>query len=212
MADPWPLFDLVVRTSRLELRLPRDDELVALMRVAQAGVHDPAVMPFSSPWTDLEGAAFEQGFLRYHWTTRGSVRPDAWALELAVFVDGAPVGCQALMASEFAVLREVSSGSWLGERFQGRGLGRDMRAAVLHLAFEGLGALVASTSAMAGNAASSAVTERLGYERDGLESAAPRGERVEYVRYRLPRERWLERRRADIEIVGLDRCRALLGA
>ena len=30
MGHPWPLFDLRLRTPRLELRLPTDDDLLAL--------------------------------------------------------------------------------------------------------------------------------------------------------------------------------------
>jgi hypothetical protein len=38
------------------------------------------------------------------------------------------------------MLREFESGSWLGREHQGRGLGKEMREATLHLGFEGLGA------------------------------------------------------------------------
>jgi hypothetical protein len=48
----WPLFDLVVRTPRLELRLAREDEFVELVQVIDAGIHDPATMPFTNAWTD----------------------------------------------------------------------------------------------------------------------------------------------------------------
>jgi hypothetical protein len=37
-AHPWPLFDLRVRTPNLELRLPTDDDLLELARVARAGI------------------------------------------------------------------------------------------------------------------------------------------------------------------------------
>ena len=49
----WPLFDLVVRTPRLELRLPREEEFAAIVDLVDAGIHDPATMPFFVPWTDL---------------------------------------------------------------------------------------------------------------------------------------------------------------
>ncbi|HYU50364.1 MAG TPA: hypothetical protein VEO91_10615 [Candidatus Limnocylindria bacterium] len=35
----WPLFDLRLRTERLELRLPDDDELARLCAIARAGIH-----------------------------------------------------------------------------------------------------------------------------------------------------------------------------
>ena len=40
----------------------------------------------------------------------------------------------------YPVLREVSTFSWVGVRHHGRGIGTEMWAAALHLAFAGLGA------------------------------------------------------------------------
>ncbi len=57
----------------------------------------------------------------------------------------------------------MASGSWLTASAQGRGIGVEMRAAVLHLAFAGLGALEALTSAWEDNVASQRVSLRLGY-------------------------------------------------
>ena len=78
-----------------------------------------------------------------------------------------PIGIQELRATGFPTLRTVETGSWLGRAFQGQGIGTEMRAAVLALAFDGLGAEVASSGAMDGNAASRRVSEKLGYEPNG---------------------------------------------
>ena len=59
----WPLFDLRLRTERLELRLPNDDEIAQLCEVARAGIHDPEEMPFAFPWTDKPSPRFEREFL-----------------------------------------------------------------------------------------------------------------------------------------------------
>ena len=56
-------------------------------------------------------------------------------------MDGRPVGIQDVIAANFPVLRGVDTYSWLGIDHQGQGFGREMRAAVLHLAFDGLGAV-----------------------------------------------------------------------
>ena len=53
MAHPWPLFDLRLRTPRLELRVPADDDLLELAAIARAGLHDPDVHPFLVPWDEL---------------------------------------------------------------------------------------------------------------------------------------------------------------
>ena len=44
-------------------------------------------------------------------------------------------------------MRSVATGSWLGLRHQGHGIGKEMRAAVLHFAFAGLGAIEALSGA-----------------------------------------------------------------
>ena len=48
-------------------------------------------------------------------------------------------------AREFATRRMVGTGSWIGRDFQGRGFGKEMRAGLLTLAFDGLGAKLAET-------------------------------------------------------------------
>jgi hypothetical protein len=52
-----------------------------------------------------------------------------------------------------------------------------MRAAVLHLAFAGLGAAEAVSGAFDDNAPSLGVSEKLGYESDGIERLAASGAR-----------------------------------
>ena len=133
MAHPWPLFDLRLRTPRLELRLPTDDDLLGLMEVARAGVHDPAATPFKFPWDELPSPAFERNFLLHWWASRGSWKPERWTLTLAAVAGGRPIGIQDLLARDFAHRRTVSTGSWLGQAYQRRGYGTEMRAAVLSL-------------------------------------------------------------------------------
>ena len=55
----WPLFDLRLRTERLELRLPNDDEIAQLCEVARAGIHDPEEMPFAFPWLPAAAPAIQ---------------------------------------------------------------------------------------------------------------------------------------------------------
>ncbi len=95
------------------------------------------------------------------------------ALELAVIRDGVVVGIQGIGGRDFAVLREVHTGSWLGRRYQRQGIGTQMRAAVLHLAFEGLGAKPAVSAAFEDNPASLGVSRKLGYRDDGIEWHLP---------------------------------------
>ena len=95
---------------------------------------------------------------RQRCSTSGARAPSGrrlqWHLPMAVVVDGDIVGVQAMLAEQFAVLRTVSTGSWLGRRYQGKGIGTEMRRAMLHLAFAGLGAEHALSRAFIDNDAS----------------------------------------------------------
>jgi RimJ/RimL family protein N-acetyltransferase len=212
-AHPWPLYGLRITTPRLELRLPDDVDLVDLFTAARAGIHPAGEMPFGIPWTDdiQEPGALER-FLSFHWTARGTLAPARWSLPFAVISEESVVGTQELLAENFAGNRSVSSGSWLTQSAQGRGLGVEMRAAVLHLAFAGLGALEAQTSAWHDNPASQRVSTRLGYAHEGQQLIARRGEPTPHLRYRLTREAWQGNHFDGIELHGLEPCLALLGA
>ncbi|WP_247648776.1 GNAT family N-acetyltransferase [Saccharomonospora xinjiangensis] len=108
--------------------------------MALRGVHPPEVMPFLHAWTDQEPGALALGLLQHQWRTLAEWSPDDWRLNLCVVRGGTVVGMQSLRARQFAVTREVGTGSWLGRAHQGQGIGIEMRAAVLHLAFACLGA------------------------------------------------------------------------
>lgn len=127
-----------------------------------------------------------------------------------VLVDGRPVGEQTLSGVNFAVLGTVSTFSWLSTDYRGRGLGHEMRAAILHLAFAGLGAKEAASDAFVDNVGSNAVSRGLGYESNGHEWATRQGEPALLNRWRLTRQNWEPHRRNDIGLHGLDDCRGLL--
>jgi RimJ/RimL family protein N-acetyltransferase len=212
MAHPlWPLFDLRLRTDRLELRLPTDDELAALAAVARAGMHPPGEMPFGVAWSTVPSPAFERSFGQHHWAARGSWTVDAWSLHLAAFLDGRPIGAQSLFARDFPTLRLVKSGSWLGLPYQGQGLGTEMRTAVLALAFEHLRAEVAESEAFLDNERSAGVSRSVGYESNGFGRLAPEGVARETERYRLTASGWRSRRRPAVRVDGFDACRELFG-
>jgi RimJ/RimL family protein N-acetyltransferase len=212
LIDHWPLFGLRVTTPRLVLRVPTDDDLDQLVEVARAGVHDPAMMPFTIPWTDLASPELEREALRYWWRCRSEFSPERWDLTLAVSLDGELVGMQNLTASNFPVLRTAETGSWLGRRFQGRGIGKEMRFAALHLAFDVLGALAVTSTAFTDNVASQKVSLATGYEPNGTGFAPRRGERGEQLRFRHTAGRWATNRPdLAIEVEGFEACRPTFG-
>jgi RimJ/RimL family protein N-acetyltransferase len=194
----------------LELRPDDDAGLFELADEARRGVHAPELMPFVTAWTDDDPENRALNTLRWHWQKRAALRPESWSLEFLVRLDGRVVGTQALGATDFAVTRGVHTGSWLGLRHQGRGIGTEMRAAVLMFAFDHLGATHARSAAFVDNPASLRVSEKLGYRPDGTEIIARRGKLAEDVRLLLERDLF---RRPDwaLEVEGLEACLPMLG-
>lgn len=181
----WPLFDLEVRTPTLTVRYVDDELTGPLCRLIEDGIHEPDVMPFAIPWTAAPSPQREHDAMRYYWRTRAEARPDAWHLPLAALHDGEVIGAGSLGGADFPVVRSLETGSWLGRRFQGQGFGTEFRFAMLHLAFEGFGAVECITSAWSDNARSLGVTRHWGYEPNGV-VRAKQGDRVgELHRFRM---------------------------
>ena len=205
--DISPLFELRLKTPRLELRLPTQEELVELRELARAGIHPPEEMPFAVAWTDEPYS--EEWVVAFHEEQRAGWRPDSWDLELGVWSDGELAGVQAMYGKDFAASRTVGTGSWLGQRFRGRGIGTEMRVAMLELAFRGLGAELARSGAVDGNRASLRVSERLGYRVTGRGTVSPRGVEVAHDDLELRREDW--RPPLAVELEGVGTCLPLFG-
>ncbi|MEU4801333.1 GNAT family protein [Actinosynnema sp. NPDC023587] len=186
--DAWPLRHLVLRTPRLELRPDDDAGLAELVEEALLGVHPPDEMPFAVAWTDAPRERLGVNVVQHFWALRASLSARRWEVNFLVRLDGRVIGVQGLSAESFAVLGEVGTGSWIGRRHQGRGIGTEMRAAVVAFAFDHLGARLARSGAFADNPASLAVSRRLGYRPDGTFAQVRRGARAEQVRLVLARE------------------------
>ena len=116
------------------------------------------------------------------------------------------------MAKNFGTLRTVETGSWLGLRHQGQGLGKEMRSVILHLAFEGLGAVEARSGAFYDNHASLATSRSLGYVANGERLVLRRGKADRMIDVKLDRSTWALQRRDDIEIEGLEGSLEMFGA
>jgi RimJ/RimL family protein N-acetyltransferase len=211
LTDHFPLIRLRLTTPRLELRLPSPEELSSLAELAADGIHDPDVMPFPIPWTDRPPAEVARGAIQHHWQQLGNWTPQDWALDLTVFRHGVVVGQQTIHARDFAITREVHTGSWLGQPHQGQGIGTEMRAAVLHLAFAELGAQEAVSGAFEHNVASYAVSRKLGYQADGVNRHVVRGTVAIERRLRLTRGAWEQHRTVPVAIDDLAPCLPLFG-
>ncbi len=205
LADLLPIYRLRLRTDRLELRLPATfDELADLANAAAAGVHDPTFMPFGVPWTEGSPEVVARNVVFWHHRVIGRWDAKSWTLPFTVFYEGQPIGVQDIKGLQYAITREVATGSWIGRVHQGKGLGKEMRAAVLHLAFAGLGADYATSSSFVGNDASEGVSRSLGYCPDGEEFQVVQGQRRQLRRWRVSREDWDATRKHEVRIDGLD--------
>ena len=117
-----------------------------------------------------------------------------------------------MYAQEFRTTREVSTGSWLGLAYQGRGFGIEARVAVLQFVFDYLSAVQARTTAWADNTASNRVSDKLGYRQDGTERETRRGEATTVNRLLLSPQDFEQYRPEWIGVGGAQPCLPLLGA
>jgi RimJ/RimL family protein N-acetyltransferase len=207
LSDYFAPLALRVVTPRLTLQLPSGPELYQLLHIIEGGIHDPSQMPFINAWTDVASPRRERESLARWWRLRAEWTTRDWCWSGAVHVADRIVGVQDLAAIDFGVSRQVRTASWLGLEFQGQGLGREMREAVLHFAFSELGATRAISGFVEGNVSSQKVSESLGYVVTGVEEVEIRGRPVHRTNLVLERSVWEPHRRHDITVEGLDECR-----
>ncbi|MDT0196542.1 GNAT family protein [Arthrobacter sp. AB6] len=178
----WPLFGLTLRTPRLELRPVLDQDLPAAVAAARSGIHEPGRNPFSTAWAEAPEHELGPRMAQWHWRCRAECTPESWTLLLGIWHAGEFIGCQDVGAKDFSALKTVTTGSWLTQSMQGRGFGKEMRAAVALYAFDWLGAEVAESEAAGWNEASLGVSRSLGYEANGITRKAW-GTQVETVQH-----------------------------
>jgi RimJ/RimL family protein N-acetyltransferase len=199
----WPFFDLRIISGEVTMRGLSDADLPALL---DALPDDLEMNPANETFARLPPEADRRRQLVAEiWKHRGTWSPDAWCLDLAVEVEGRVVGVQALEGEQFPLLRTVDSFSWLATDVRGRGVANLMRAGVLTLAFEHLGAEIAVSSARTDNAASLAVSHRMGYRDNGLSRTNTPSGPFELQHLRLTREAWRDGGRSA-EVSGVEPC------
>ena len=215
----WPLFGLRLVTERLELRTMREDDLVDVAALVPEDAEPDPRLPrfgFADPAVVRAAMSFQS-----YWSSMGDWRVEDWRVGFLARLRvggvlgpaGCVVGVSELEAQGFLVRRTVHTGSWLIEAARGQGYGKEMRAAILTLAFGGLGATVAETEALDDNHASLGVSRALGYEANGEEIHDHNGTPARMVRLRLVRESWDAGIRAGwaTRIEGLEPAKVLFG-
>ena len=206
----WPLLDLRLTSGDLVLAPFVEADLEELVARLPDDVElDPSATAYEGvdPGT-RRATVIHQGY----WRGYGTWSPAAWRLDFAVRRGGELLGRQELEGNDFPKLRTVDSSSWLVAAVRGQGIGKQMRRAVLALAFGPLGAREAITSAWHDNAASLGVSRAIGYTDNGV-STHVRGDGLDtMVHLRMTAAEWQATGAGDdVVIEGFEPCRPFFG-
>lgn len=211
MEHLWPLHGIRLVSSDLTLTVMAEADLGQVLAVLPADVE---LNPHATTYTGLDDDANRRAVVvQGYWRALGLWSPSDWELPFVVRREGAVIGLQWLEGPDYFADRTVDSASWLVPEARGRGFGRQMRAAVLTLAFDALRAQAAVSSAVTTNLASLAVSRALGYEPTHTSVLPHTGQTLQHVRLTAARWRAAEARgqvsvegtRAALPYFGLDR-------
>jgi RimJ/RimL family protein N-acetyltransferase len=205
----WPVFGLRLCVGSLVLSAIRDDDIPALVDLAERGIHPPDEMPFAVPWSTAADLPHEMA--SHYWRTRASFEPSAWTLELVVRSEGEVVGCQGFSTANYLVTRTGETGSWLGRRYQGHGIGTLMRQAMCVLLFDHLGAREITSGAFTDNPRSLAVSRRVGYVSNGRTREKRRDGELAICQRLVLRPAHFVRPPYDMRVEGAEPVRRLIG-
>ncbi|GAA2035635.1 GNAT family protein [Terrabacter terrae] len=189
----WPLHGIRLRTAELDLRVMTEADLPTLCELLP---DDLQMNPHATTYAGLDNRANRRAVLMQgYWRALGMWSPDDWALPFVVRSGDHVLGVQWLEGPDWRADRTVDSSSWLLPGARGKGLGTQMRSAVLALAFDRLGASAAISSAVVDNGASLGVSRALGYRETHRSVLEHSGEALQHVR--LERASWDESRRSS---------------
>jgi RimJ/RimL family protein N-acetyltransferase len=211
VADLLPLLGLRITAGPLELRGITDDDLVLLAALAGQGIHDPEAMPFFFPWTDVPATELPRNFAQYHWRTRAEFSVKAWAMNLGVWRHGELVGVQGFESSNYLVTRTGETGSWLGLRFHGQGIGTAMRQIICAFLFDHLEAQQITSGAFLDNPSSLAVSRKVGYRENGVRRLQRREGELALNQMLVLRPEDLVRGDHELVVEGLEAFRSSIG-
>ncbi|MGH3166959.1 MAG: GNAT family N-acetyltransferase [Trebonia sp.] len=205
-----PVLGLRITAGPIELRGITDDMIIPLAGLVIEGIHAPGEMPFLSSWELGPPEKMPRIIAQREWKRRAGFSPASWTADLGVFWNGELVGEQSIFATDYLITRTAETGSWLSRRAQGSGIGTVMRQVVCAFAFDYLDAAYLTSIAFTDNAASRAVSRKVGYTENGIESLARMGKPVMGQRFLLEPGR-LVRYEHPVTVVGLGAFRRSIG-
>ena len=210
LEEIWPPLGLRISSGPLELSAVRDDDIPALVDLAERGIHEPATMPFMFPWTDTPKEQLPRSMAAHYWQARAAQSPQRWSLELVVRRGSVVVGVQSFRAEDYQVTRSGETGSWLGREHQGKGTGTLMRQTMCAFLFDHLDAAEVTSAAFTDNPASFAVSRRVGYTDNGTTRHQRREGELAIARRLVLRPENFVRSAYPLEVDGLPELRAFL--
>ena len=185
--------DLKIVCEGVTLKVPTVEQTVLLAKIVYDGLFptgDDTIFEWYDP---ADPAANARSVLAHQFQQWNGAPALSMKMQFVVLVDGQVSGVQSLSPrKDFAVTREVSTGSWLAPQMRGKGLGTAARFAALAFGFDVLCALDMVTSALVTNYASAAVSTKCGYSPDGVQIESHRGVRKILNRYRITHQQWLD--------------------
>lgn len=190
-----PQAALRIDVEGARLQAPTDEQVELLARrAAQPGAVLPEGDEHFVKWLEgLTPVEIERSRVARMRSNRDLTTRPGWTLDLAVIVDGEPVGLQSVSGFDrWPDRRIVGTTSWLLRSHQGRGIGTGCRAAVLELAFAHLGAESAKSWVLDDNRASAAVSVKLGYRHTSTEQLTEHGRLLTEHVYQLDAQQWLD--------------------
>lgn len=205
-----PLLGLRITAGPIELRGVTDDMISPLAGLAIEGIHAPGEMPFPSNWALEPPERMPRIIAQREWKRRAEFCPARWTADFGVYWNGGLVGEQSIFATDYLIHRTAETGSWLSRRAQGSGIGTIMRQVLCAFAFDHLDAAYLTSTAFTDNAASRAVSRKVGYTENGTEPVARMGKAATGQRFLLEPGR-LVRYEHPVTVTGLDAFRRSIG-
>lgn len=162
----WPASGIIHTEENVTLAWIDDGLLGELAGLAAEGIFSQPYPSYAFPWAKGDAETIRRNVVEYQRGVRTTCGPEEWRLECAVIVDKQPAGVVGIGASEWRTRKAAVSGSWLGRRYQGRGIGFTAARGLLRVYFDELGGDEARRVVYPENVASLRVGEKLAYVRE----------------------------------------------
>lgn len=205
------MFGLEVRTPRLVLRYPDDEDALALAELGALGVHDADATPFSIQWTSVPPPHQQRNTLAFLWDQRSTAQREDWHLPLVTVVDGEVAARRVCRRCRGPCFARWAPGHGSGGRT--RAGASAPRCGPLRWTSRSPASARCAPPPVHGRTTrpSLAVTRRLGYRPNGEVRGVGKGEAVLMRRFAMDRAVWEANRHGDIGLVGAEAVAELFG-